>query len=132
MGMDSSHGAPAGKLGAEFAGRLARLAPQTRVRAVLVLETGHSGGSGGTRQSPGERKAALEAVRGRAGEAIPEIDRILAATGGRRLESAAGAFGNLLVEATAQGVLALAASEQVRCVLEDQGLVRQPPEASSP
>ena len=52
--------------------------------------------------------------------ALGEIDRLLKRSGGRRLAPSPDAFGSIPVEAPAPGLLALARSEHVRALLEDQ------------
>jgi hypothetical protein len=59
-------------------------------------------------------------VRRLARPALLSIDRILHRFRGRRLAQGADALGSISVEATPAGIEALAASEYVRAILEDQ------------
>ena len=110
------------KVSAEFQARLDRLGPEQRIRTVVLLKIGMTDGAPKRRQSRAERKAAIVAVRKFAEKALPEIDAILAQDGGMRLSKEVNALGSLSVETTPRGVAALAASEHVKAVLEDQAI----------
>jgi hypothetical protein len=104
-----------GKLSPPFKARLSRLGDKAKVRAIVLLRT--------DAVPPGAaREEAVRAVRQSAHRRLVDIDAILERYGGRRLAEAPDALGSVPVEATAQGILALAASEQVRAVLEDQAV----------
>src|SRR3954469_16028959 len=94
------------KGGAESRARLQRRAPTDRLRAVVLLAVPRA--AKGRRRNAEDRRVAAEAVRQAADERLPEIDRILAASGGTRL-SAANALGAVSVEVTPPAVAALAA-----------------------
>jgi hypothetical protein len=68
----------------------------------------------------------VEKARQAARAALPDIDRILEVYGGKRLSEDVDALGSLTVETTAEGVRALADSEHVKAVLEDQPIFRSP------
>jgi len=108
------------KISTEFARRLKALGPADRVQAVLLLEVPGSGRRAGTRTSVAERAKVLGAIDAAGERAVPEIDRILKDHGGRRLAERANALGSLPVETTPSGLRALAASGQVRAIIEDQ------------
>ncbi len=110
-----------GKISPGFAARLDRMAPKQRVRAVLLLDTGVTARNGAKRQSPVERQRMVEETRRAAEEALGQIDSILRQHGGERLEGGASALGSVPVETTPEGIQALAGSEHIRAVLEDQG-----------
>ncbi len=119
---------PKPKISANFAGRLARLAPDAMARAIVLLETGHAPAPASARPSREERKAIAEAIRTAAEPALAEVDRLLERTGGRRLAPRPDLFGSVAVEAPASALLALAESDHVRAILEDQpvSLFRDP------
>jgi hypothetical protein len=52
--------------------------------------------------------------------ALPDIDGILKRFNGKRLATSPDALGCIPVETTAAGITALAASERVKAILEDQ------------
>lgn len=110
------------KISRAFAARLGHLGGREKVRAIVMLQHGGGGTAEGKRQSAEERRAAIESIRTSAGAAMDEIDAILARFDGRRLADRPDAFGAVAVEATAAGIYALAASDAVRSILEDQSL----------
>jgi pimeloyl-ACP methyl ester carboxylesterase len=111
-----------GKVSREFAARLARLAPETRVQAIVLLNLPGSETSGGRRPGRDER-AALLAARAEAGaQAVAEIDRLLAAYPGMRLAEQPDLLGALPVTTTADGIAALAASDWVAAIVENQDI----------
>jgi hypothetical protein len=67
-----------------------------------------------------ERRAAIAATREAAESSLPDIDQILQRFGGKRLASHIDALGCISVEATAAGIAALAGSEHIKAILEDQ------------
>jgi len=119
---------PKPKISPEFARRLARLAPDATVRAIVLLDTGPALAAAPARPSKAERKTIAEAIRSAAAPALAEVDRVLEGSGGRRLASGPNLFGSIPVEAPASALLALAGSEHVRALLEDQpiSLMRAP------
>jgi hypothetical protein len=113
---------PEPKISAEFARRLSRLAPDAMARAVVLLDTGPARGAAPGRPSRAARKTNADAIQRAAGGSLAEVDRLLESSGGRRLASAPDLFGSIPVEAPAAALLALAGSEHVRAIVEDQHL----------
>ena len=103
-----------------FRRRLSRLGPKERIRAVVVIRTPGRGKGTGRRQSREERQAKVAAIQSAATFALEELDRILGQHEGKRLAESPNALGCLPIEATREGVLAVAESELVEAVLEDQ------------
>jgi hypothetical protein len=101
--------------------RLERAAPGATIRAIVLLETPAPAGG-----RTGDRAAAIRAVRAAAAEAKRELDPLLARLGGYWLSDEPDALGSLGVDAPAATLLALAASDQVRTVLEDQAVSALP------
>jgi hypothetical protein len=114
------------KLSPEFAARLSQLEPQQIVRAIVLLRTDNSAKAGARRQSRTERQAAIEAMRGSAQEALSAVDDILDHFDGHRQAEKPDVLGSIPVETTAAGIKALAASEWVRAILEDQPIHGNP------
>jgi hypothetical protein len=108
------------KISSAFSARLARLAPEDKVHAFVLLRAGGAGSRSGKRQTRAEREAAVKAARTSAERALPDIDKILKKHDGRRLARRPNALGSLPVETTAAGIRALARSRWVQAVLEDQ------------
>lgn len=74
------------------------------------------------RLSQAERQAIIKKIQQATGQAIKKIDRILETFGGKRLASKADALGCLPVEISVSGIHALAESEDVKAILEDQSI----------
>ena len=111
---------PKKKISAQFSARLARLGPEDKARAFVLLRAGGPGSRSGRRQTREEREEAVKAFRKSAGQALDDLDKILKKHNGRRLARRPDALGSLPVEATAAGIRALARSRWVQAVLEDQ------------
>ena len=109
------------KISPEFAGRLSRLRPEEKVRAIVLLTTPQASRTT-RRQCAAERKAAVDAVRESAGENLGAVDAILDRFGGERLAERPDVFGSVPVVITPAGVYVLAASDAVKAVLEDQAV----------
>ena len=112
------------KISRQFKARLARLGPEQKVRAVVMLST--EGADIATKPSRANRQAIQEAIRQATATALPEIDRLLQQHGGKRLAAYANALGGISVETTAAGIAALAASKHVKAILEDQAISLHP------
>ena len=114
------------KISDEFRARLDEFAPQRKIRAIVLLHTKRAERKSGRRLSHAERQAAIAAIRKSAESALPELDGILAHYDGERL-SDVNALGSIFVETTAAGIIALAASNYVKAILENQpiSLLRQ-------
>jgi hypothetical protein len=103
------------KLGSAFAARLSRFPAGAHVRALLLLGQP-------TEPPTRDRAEQIRRVKQSAAAALDEIDQILTAHSGRRLESEPSSLGHVTVETTPAGIRALAKSDQVRAVLEDQAV----------
>lgn len=108
------------KISSQFSARLASLGPKDKVRAFVLLRAGGPGSRSGRRQTRAEREEAVKNFRESAGQALDDIDAILAKHDGRRLARRPDALGSLPVEATAAGIKALSRSRWVQAVFEDQ------------
>jgi len=105
----------------EFASRLDQVDAKKNIRAVVMLRT-NNGAAPSTRPSRDERAKLVRDARKTASAAMPSIDRILKRHHGKRLSNDVGSLGNIVVEAPPEGIRALAASQYVRAVLEDQSV----------
>lgn len=108
-------------ISAEFAARLNRLSAQQKVRALVMLQTGSVTLS--SRPSRKERQQRVEGLRNAARASLAEVDQLLALYHGKRLSDDVDALGSITVEASADGIRALAASDQVKAIFEDQSLL---------
>lgn len=107
------------KISDQFSARLDQLRPRQKVRAIVMLDAGQPAPAS-RREARVRRGMAVAAVRDAAEAALPDLDRILERHQGRRLADHADALGCVPVEATADGISALAQSEHVKAILEDQ------------
>lgn len=106
----------------EFAAKLNRLSAKQKVRAIILLQAAANGTALTQRPSRQERKDAIEEVREVSRSFLPEIDQILARYDGKRLSEDVDALGSITVESTAEGIKALADSDHVKAILEDQSI----------
>jgi hypothetical protein len=108
------------KISRTFGARLARLAPEEQIRAIVMVHTGKADAAIPTRGASRRREMHVRATRQLAEAAFPEIDRVLGQFGGKRLSGNADALGAVAVETTAAGILGLTSLGLVKAVLEDQ------------
>jgi hypothetical protein len=118
----NNHDAHTTKISPEFSARLARLKPRQKVRAIVMLRINVPGQTLASRQARAEWQAVIERIRQSSELALSEIDDILAHHCGKRLAAHVNALGAVPVETTTTGIHALAASDQVKAILEDQGV----------
>ena len=110
------------KISPEFAARLTHLEPQQKVRVIVLLQVKEAENLTGPRQSRTERQAAMQAVRKAAEEALGTLDSIIKYFDGQLLVEHPDLLGSIPVEITAAGVKALATSDAVKAVIEDQAI----------
>ena len=110
------------KISREFAARLDQRAPKDLVRAVVLVAPDSAPRPTKRSALRRGRKARVEAARESLAGGLPEIDSILGAFGGRRLDHELGALGGVAVEVVPAGIRALADCEKVRAILEDQSI----------
>lgn len=101
--------------------RLGQLEPHQTVRVVVMVDVAPTRKSllqvPERRMTDQERHGVVEAMREAARPALAEIDEILGRFGGKRLDESVGALGTVLVEATAEGIRALAGSPKIKAVM---------------
>lgn len=110
------------KISPEFAARLTDLEPQQKVRVIVLLQVKETENSAGKRQSRTERQAVMQAVREAAEQALGTLDGIIKHFDGQPLVEYPDLLGSIPVEITAAGVNALATSDAVKAVIEDQAI----------
>ena len=98
-----------------FEARLRGLRANAKVRAVVMLQREQP-----VKSEPRERADEVRRVRESARAALEEVDEILAQFHGRRLADEPNALGYISVETTPAGIRALARSNSVRGIIEDQ------------
>ncbi len=105
------------KLSRQFRARLSLLGPRAKVRAIVLLRTPVGGPA-----SRADRHKFIDRIRTESEPAFKEIDATLKRYGGERLALVADALGSVPVETTVRGITALAASDYVKAILEDQAI----------
>ncbi|HEY9601919.1 MAG TPA: hypothetical protein V6C85_09935 [Allocoleopsis sp.] len=110
------------KISPEFATRLTHIEPQQKVRVIVLLQVQNAENSIEKRPSRGERQAAIKAVRESAEQALENIGGIIQRFDGQQLAEHPNLLGSIPVEITAAGVNALAESDAVKAVIEDQAI----------
>ncbi|MBV9389336.1 MAG: hypothetical protein JOZ78_23180 [Chroococcidiopsidaceae cyanobacterium CP_BM_ER_R8_30] len=111
------------KISPEFAARLTYLEPQQKVRVIVLLQVQPSKKAIEKRQSRAERQAAIKALRESAEEALADISPIIQRFNGLQLAEHPDLLGSIPVEITTEGVNALAESDVVKAVIEDQAIL---------
>ena len=119
--MPKSHANDLQKISPEFATRLTQLEPQQKIRVIVVLKVTKTENPA-QRQSRQERKAAMQALRESAEEAFNNIRVIIEKFNGKLLRESPDLLGSMPIEINAAGVNALAASDFVKAVIEDQAI----------
>src|SRR5687768_1611093 len=112
---------PSSKISPALRSRLKALNPADRVRAVILLALAAADPTP-RRRSRANRRASVAAARALGAEALAAVDKVLVAHGGSRLAGGANALGYVSVEVPAAAVDALAQSNHVKAILEDQAL----------
>ena len=102
------------KISPDFATRLARLKPQQRIRVIVFFRTEVKPNS--------DRQQTTEAVQQAAEQKLNRIRIILEAHQGQLLAERPNVLGAIPLEITVAGVYALAESEVVRLIVENQGI----------
>ncbi len=119
--MARSAARPRDPLSDHLRSRLASLSPTDSVVVILALAWLDPAEPRTKRLTSEQRQAMIAATRERARTGqFPAIDAILRDNGGRRLGDEPTALGTIAVETTANGVRALAESEHVAAILDDQ------------
>lgn len=107
------------KMSSEFASRLLRLDPKQKARAIVLLRVESDWKPPESGGSQSRREHTIEVMQ-EAERLLPHIDTILKRHGGQRLASKPNVLGSIPVEATADGIRALAQCKHVKAILEDQ------------
>ena len=107
------------KISREFATRLERCKPQQKVRTIVLIDVKREEVAAEKPRSRLNRQADIATLRLSAAQALGAIDGILQRFDGKRLAEV-NALGSIPVEVTAEGIFALAESQHVKAVLEDQ------------
>ena len=108
------------KISPEFATRLMTLEPQQKIRVIVLLQIPEAENKTIKRQTRGERQNTIQSVRNNANQALANITNILQNFEGKTLTEQPDLLGSIPIEITAPGVTALAQSDVVKTIIEDQ------------
>ena len=120
--MAESNASSQNKLSPEFASRLAQLEPQQKVQVIVLLQVKEPRNPTGKRQSSRDRQAAMQAIRESAEQSLEKIEGIIKDFEGKPLVAHPNVLGSIPIEITAAGVNAIAESDAVKAVIENQGI----------
>lgn len=110
------------KVSPEFAARLTQLEPQEKIRVIILLKVKEAENYTGERQSRAERQAMIKALQESAEQSLESIDAIIKHFNGNPLSEHPDLLGSISIEITAAGISALAESNAVKAVIEDQAI----------
>lgn len=108
------------KISPEFATRLMTLEPQQKIRVIVLLQIPETENKTVKRQTRAERQNTIQVVRNNANQALANIATILQNFEGKMLTEQPDLLGSIPIEITAHGVTALAQSNVVKTIIEDQ------------
>lgn len=109
------------KISPEFAARLNSYPPTAKVKVIVLLEsikpqiTNNS-----PRQNRLERKAAIKVMQDSVKQSWQIVDRLIKDFDGKKLATNPDAFGAIPIEITPPGIQALALSDAVKVIIENQ------------
>lgn len=92
------------------------------MRVIVLLNTSAFPAKSSRRQSVEERNAAIASIKSNGAPVVTIVDQVLQKFGGKRISKDIGALGTVSVETTPSGIRELGRLEDVKAVLEDQGL----------
>ncbi len=108
------------KISPQFAARLKNYSPEQKVRVIVLLKSNNNIADNSQRQSRLARKAAIKAMQNSVTQAAQKIDRIIKDYGGKKLDEQPNVLGTINVEITPAGIHALALSDAVKAIIENQ------------
>ena len=109
------------KISPEFATRLNSYPPTTKVRVIVLLEGAKPEiDSNSHRQNRLERKAAIKAMQDSVERSWQIVDRLIEDFSGKKLDPRPNALGSITLEITPPGIKALALSDAVKTIIENQ------------
>jgi len=120
----ANSGAPSEKLSPQFASRISNLGRREKIRAIILVKADGEAIHEPSGQIRTRSRGAVNAVNGAFSKALSEVDGILKRHSGQRISASPNALGSIVVETTPAGVLALADSEHVRAIFEDQRITQ--------
>ncbi|MEB3192334.1 MAG: hypothetical protein VKL42_18485, partial [Snowella sp.] len=109
------------KISPEFATRLMTLEPRQKIRIIVLLQIPKTESNKTVKpQTRAERQNTIQSVRNSASQALANITNILQKFEGKTLTEQPDLLGSIPIEITAPGVTALAQSNAVKTIIEDQ------------
>lgn len=109
------------KISPEFAARLNSYPPTARVRVIVLLKSANLQITNNSqRQNRLERKAAIKVMQDSVKQSWEIVDRLITNFDSKKLATKPDVFGAIPLEITPPGVRALALSDAVKAVIENQ------------
>jgi hypothetical protein len=108
------------KISPEFATRLMTLEPKQKIRIIVLLQIPETENKTVKRQTRAERQNTIQSVRNSANQALANITTILQNFEGKILTERPDLLGSIPIKITVSGVTALAQSDAVKTIIEDQ------------
>lgn len=113
------------KISPEFAMRLENLEPEDKIRVIVLLQTPIAKNAAAKRLAHTERQTIINNVRHSSNEALKAINKIIEHFNGRKLAEQVDLLGSIPIEITAAGINALAESNAVKSIIEDQDIFQR-------
>ena len=109
------------KISPEFATRLSRYPSTTKIRVIVLLEgTKPELNNNSDRQNRLERKASIKAMQDSVEQSWQMVDQLIKDFDGEKLAPRPNALGSITIEITPLGIKALASSDAVKTIIENQ------------
>ena len=116
-----SNKSPQEKISLEFAAKLNSYPATAKVRVIVLLESVNpERNHNSLRQSRLERKAAIKAMQDLVKQSWQIVDRLIEDFDGKKLAIKPDVLGAIPIEITPAGIRALAVSDAVKAIIEDQ------------
>ena len=108
------------KISPQFAARLKNYSPEQKLQVIVLLKSNNNIADNSQRQSRIARKAAIKASQNLVTQAALEIEHIIQDYAGKTLDKQPNVLGTITVEITPPGIQALALSDSVKAIIENQ------------
>lgn len=112
------------KISSDFAVRLHQRRPDALVPVIVVLSSPRPNGTLSRGDLKARRQELIREAQAFGNQILGDIDAILTRHGGRRLAEGVNAIGTIAIEATPEGIRALAELDRVKAILENQPIHR--------
>ncbi len=108
------------KVSPEFASRLNNYNSKKKIRVIVLLNKKEEGEIRNQQNSFSKRQKFIKTTHNSDKQALKEIEHIIKMFGGRKIEKHPNLLGSMSIEIKASGIKALAASNWIKAIFEDQ------------